>query len=201
MTLPGRSIERPERSTASCASAAASARLSAGAPGGRFGPPSARRSRAGSPSASRYARSPAALSAHPRRSAARSPATADGATIGPPRHTSALRHAARRPQPCKLWRSGVLRELVAAKLALDCSPQQIAGWLKVQHPDEVGHPDLPRDDLPDAPDPGARGAAARALGQLGVGHPLRRRAHRLPSLVYGSLREAVGDLRHRFQRR
>jgi len=44
--------------------------------------------------------------------------------------------AARRPQACKLARNGVLRELVAAKLALDWSPQQIAGWLRVQHPDE-----------------------------------------------------------------
>ncbi len=45
-------------------------------------------------------------------------------------------HAARRPQPCKLAHSGVLRELVACKLALDWSPQQIAGWLKVEYPDE-----------------------------------------------------------------
>ncbi len=30
----------------------------------------------------------------------------------------------------------MLRELVAAKLALDWSPQQIAGWLKVEYPDE-----------------------------------------------------------------
>ncbi len=45
-------------------------------------------------------------------------------------------HVARRPQPCKLARSGTLRALVAAKLALDWSPQQIAGWLKVQYPDE-----------------------------------------------------------------
>jgi IS30 family transposase len=44
--------------------------------------------------------------------------------------------AARRPQACKLARNRVLRELVAAKLAEDWSPQQIAGWLKVQNPDE-----------------------------------------------------------------
>ncbi len=34
-----------------------------------------------------------------------------------------------RPKLCKLARSPALRELVAAKLALDWSPQQISGWL------------------------------------------------------------------------
>jgi IS30 family transposase len=44
--------------------------------------------------------------------------------------------AARRPQTCKLALNRALRDLVAAKLAQDWSPQQIAGWLKVEHPDE-----------------------------------------------------------------
>ena len=44
--------------------------------------------------------------------------------------------AARRPQTCKLAANRPLRELVAAKLAEDWSPQQIAGWLRVQHPDD-----------------------------------------------------------------
>ncbi len=48
---------------------------------------------------------------------------------------------------------------------------------------------------------GTEAPVARALGQLGVGHPLRQRTHRLPSLAYGSLRESVGDLRHRVQGR
>src|SRR5450759_1062837 len=36
---------------------------------------------------------------------------------------------ARRPKPCKLAAYPHLRELVAAKLALEWSPQQISGWL------------------------------------------------------------------------
>ena len=43
---------------------------------------------------------------------------------------------ARRPQACKLATNRTLRALVAAKLSEDWSPQQIAGWLKVQHPDD-----------------------------------------------------------------
>jgi IS30 family transposase len=43
---------------------------------------------------------------------------------------------ARRPKPCKLARSPALRELVAAKLALEWSPQQISGWLARTYPGE-----------------------------------------------------------------
>jgi transposase, IS30 family len=43
---------------------------------------------------------------------------------------------ARRPKRCKLAISPRLRELVAAKLALDWSPQQISGWLARSHPGE-----------------------------------------------------------------
>ena len=39
-------------------------------------------------------------------------------------------YRARRPKPCRLATSAALRALVAAKLAADWSPQQIAGWLK-----------------------------------------------------------------------
>jgi len=41
---------------------------------------------------------------------------------------------ARRPKRCKLATSPALRELVAAKLALDWSPQQISGWLARTYP-------------------------------------------------------------------
>lgn len=41
---------------------------------------------------------------------------------------------ARRPQACKLARDPVLCQLVAAKLADDWSPEQIAGWLKAEFP-------------------------------------------------------------------
>jgi len=39
-----------------------------------------------------------------------------------------------RPKPCKLAVHAQLRQAVAAKLALQWSPQQIAGWLKWTHP-------------------------------------------------------------------
>ena len=41
---------------------------------------------------------------------------------------------ARRPQACKLARNPTLSGLVAAKLAEDWSPEQIAGWLKARFP-------------------------------------------------------------------
>ncbi len=43
---------------------------------------------------------------------------------------------ARRPKRCKLATSPALRELVAAKLLLDWSPQQISGWLARTYPGE-----------------------------------------------------------------
>jgi IS30 family transposase len=44
--------------------------------------------------------------------------------------------SALRPKPCLLERNPELRAIVASKLALDWSPEQIAGWLKVQYPDD-----------------------------------------------------------------
>lgn len=43
---------------------------------------------------------------------------------------------ARRPKPCKLSRSPRLRDLVAAKLAQEWSPEQISGWLARTYPGE-----------------------------------------------------------------
>jgi len=45
-------------------------------------------------------------------------------------------HRARRPKRCKLAVSLALRELVAAKLALEWSPEQISGWLARTYPGE-----------------------------------------------------------------
>jgi len=42
----------------------------------------------------------------------------------------------RRPQRCKLARQPRLAALVAAKLAADWSPEQIAGWLRAQYPED-----------------------------------------------------------------
>jgi len=41
-----------------------------------------------------------------------------------------------RPKPCLLGRNGRLRQAVAVKLERRWSPQQIAGWLKLQFPDD-----------------------------------------------------------------
>jgi IS30 family transposase len=41
---------------------------------------------------------------------------------------------ARRPKTCLLARNPLLQAVVAAKLALDWSPQQISGWLAREHP-------------------------------------------------------------------
>jgi IS30 family transposase len=44
--------------------------------------------------------------------------------------------SARRPKQCRLAGDGRLRRLVARKLMQNWAPQQIAGWLKVEHPDD-----------------------------------------------------------------
>jgi IS30 family transposase len=41
-----------------------------------------------------------------------------------------------RPKPTKLGSRVALTDLVAAKLELDWSPQQIAGWLKIEYPND-----------------------------------------------------------------
>jgi IS30 family transposase len=43
---------------------------------------------------------------------------------------------ARRPKPCRLATHPRLQGIVASKLALDWSPEQIAGWLKLEFPDQ-----------------------------------------------------------------
>ena len=41
-----------------------------------------------------------------------------------------------RPKPCKLVHNRALARLVASKLRLEWSPQQIAGWLKLTYPED-----------------------------------------------------------------
>ena len=43
-------------------------------------------------------------------------------------------NAALRPKGCLLAVNSALRDVVASKLMLDWSPEQIAGWLKTQYP-------------------------------------------------------------------
>src|SRR5260370_8137855 len=44
--------------------------------------------------------------------------------------------SALRPKRCLLAVNRKLRNIVASKLVLDWSPEQISGWLKMQHPDD-----------------------------------------------------------------
>lgn len=48
-------------------------------------------------------------------------------------------HRALRPKPCKLARHDRLRQLVAARLEENWSPEQIAGWLKHTYPDDEAY--------------------------------------------------------------
>jgi IS30 family transposase len=44
--------------------------------------------------------------------------------------------SALRPKPCLLAIHGKLQKIVASKLVLDWSPEQISGWLKIQYPQD-----------------------------------------------------------------
>jgi len=46
-------------------------------------------------------------------------------------------HRAERPKACRLAQEAKLRALVAAKLAREWSPEQIAGWLKREYPEDA----------------------------------------------------------------
>jgi len=48
-------------------------------------------------------------------------------------------YRAQRPKPCKLAGNRSLSRIVAAKLQLNWSPEQIAGWLKNEYPGEQCH--------------------------------------------------------------
>ncbi len=80
---------------------------------------------------------------------------------------------ARRPKVCRLAADGALARIVAAQLAADWSPQQIAGWLVTEYPDDVGmrvsHETIYRTLFVQA-----RGALKREL----TAHLRTRRTHR-----------------------
>ena len=44
--------------------------------------------------------------------------------------------SALRPKPCLLAIHGKLQKIVASKLILDWSPEQVSGWLKIQYPED-----------------------------------------------------------------
>jgi IS30 family transposase len=48
-------------------------------------------------------------------------------------------HRAHRPKRCKLAQNHALARMVAKKLTMLCSPEQIAGWLKCAHPNDESY--------------------------------------------------------------
>lgn len=116
------------------------------------------------------------------RSLGRSPSTIsrEVARHGGRRHYRAVAAEARtwrraqRPKRCRLAGEPKLHALVAAKLALDWSPEQIAGWLKRTYPEDarmhISHETIYRTLYVQA-----RGALKKELlAHLRRQHPLRR---------------------------
>jgi IS30 family transposase len=84
---------------------------------------------------------------------------------------------ARRPKPCLLARNRPLQRLVAVKLKQDWAPQQIAGWLKEEYPENpewwVSHETIYRSLFVQA-----RGALKKELiGHLRSKRRIRRSRH------------------------
>jgi IS30 family transposase len=82
-----------------------------------------------------------------------------------------------RPKPCKLARHDELRQLVAARLEENWSPEQIAGWLKHTYPEEeayrVSHETIYRSLFVQA-----RGVLKKELqAHLRSGRAIRRSRH------------------------
>lgn len=82
-----------------------------------------------------------------------------------------------RPKPCKLARHDELRQLVAARLEDNWSPEQIAGWLKHTYPDDeayqVSHETIYRSLFVQA-----RGVLKKELqAHLRSGRAIRRSRH------------------------
>ena len=86
-------------------------------------------------------------------------------------------HCALRPKTCKLARHGELRQLVAARLQENWSPEQVAGWLKHTYPDDeayrVSHETIYRSLFVQA-----RGVLKKELqAHLRSGRAIRRSRH------------------------
>ena len=82
-----------------------------------------------------------------------------------------------RPKPCKLARHDELRQLVAARLSENWSPEQIAGWLRHTYPDDeayqVSHETIYRSLFVQA-----RGVLKKELqAHLRSGRAIRRSRH------------------------
>ncbi len=105
---------------------------------------------------------------------------------GPPRRASTYRASeadhqawklALRPKACLLAMHSKLRTIVASKLILNWSPEQISGWLKRRYPEQREHARVPRNHLPQLIHPGSRGAEKRADSAPAVQAAIRRSVH------------------------
>jgi len=98
----------------------------------------------------------------------------------------------RRPQVCKLLQNRALAHLVAHKLRLEWSPEQIAGWLQRAHPDDkalqVSHETIYRSLFIQA-----RGALKKELmAHLRRTRGMRRsRHHTQKTRIHGQISDAV----------
>ena len=99
---------------------------------------------------------------------------------------------AKRPKPCRLALEPELCAVIAAKLGLDWSPEQIAGWLKREYPEDrrmhVSYETIYRTLYVQA-----RGALKKELiAHLRRPHPLRRsRRYSMASQPRGQIVDAV----------
>jgi IS30 family transposase len=97
-----------------------------------------------------------------------------------------------RPKVCKLVRNRALAHLVASKLRLEWSPEQVAGWLKRAHPDDeafqVSHETIYRSLFIQA-----RGALKKELmAHLRRTRGMRRsRHHTQKTSIHGRIIDAV----------
>lgn len=103
----------------------------------------------------------------------------------------------RRPKPCRLAAAPMLQRIVASKLALEWSPEQIAGWLKQEFPDQgtmrISHETIYRSLFIQT-----RGVLKKELlGHLRSGRMMRRVKH---ATTVGQPRGQIMDglsIRHR----
>jgi len=158
-------------------------------PSGGIQPPPRRRSRLALTMAEREEISRGLVHGHSLRQIAcglgRAPSTisrevARNGGPGPYRAEASDRQAWRRalrPKPCKLVTHPHLRRIVDAQLRHNWSPQQIAGWLKSNHPEDealrVSHETIYRTLFVQT-----RGALKKELVEhLRLHHPIRRSRH------------------------
>jgi len=96
-----------------------------------------------------------------------------------------------RPKACKLAMHGELRQLVAAKLSENWSPEQIAGWLRHTYPDSEAH-QVSHETIYRSLFVQARGVLKKDLqAHLRSGRAIRRSRH---AISKGDSRGSLSDM-------